>query len=225
MKKKALLIILLSFSVLIIPPNSIMTFSPLDKSPEKTLTNEPKETIQINKYPDFPIPTNSIQKNTAESFLCQPNGLITPTYTEVSSSSKSILPENSSLNMTSHTTTSSQNVYTGTVDFLDLKINTLTNGSTVENYYSNRFAIHFSLTKTIISKGFLIGITPTIRETLLFSIREELNGPPILNGSLNEYIGNSAHDLLYPLPIIFDYTACSASELQLIKDNDYYLTL
>ena len=159
-----------------------------------------------------------------EQSILEINGLETPSYTSLSLSESDPIPEGTSVTLTSTTTSMGMGVSSGKVDFKELELLKVENDTTAGKIYSNKFAIRINLDTSTEIQGFIVDITPTIREDVNFYIRTSLTGSDLRDGNISGYLGNSAHidDQLLHIPFSF---AGGLAPLTLDALTDYYFIL
>ncbi|MCG3254205.1 MAG: hypothetical protein KAX09_10155 [Candidatus Heimdallarchaeota archaeon] len=220
MKKKALVVIALYFSLMFI---HLINFN--------ETTEESIEDIQV-VFQDGNFEQNidvlnilsKTQGTQPINTVMQPLDLVTPSYTNLSLSEGEPIIEGTEITLTSLTTSSGYGVSSGEVDFKDLKLLAIDNDTTTTSIYSNKFAFRINLPQTTIIYGFLTDVTPTVREDINFYIRDTLTGSDIRNGVVTGYIANSAHVSNQLLHIPFEYCG-GGTPLTLTANTDYYFLL
>ncbi|MDY6896788.1 MAG: hypothetical protein SWZ49_01750, partial [Cyanobacteriota bacterium] len=76
--------------------------------------------------------------------------------------------------------------------------------------YSNKFAIRVNLPQDVTIYGFIVDITPTIREDINFYIRNSLTGTDIRAGLISGYIANNARITNQLLHVPFEHCGGAA---------------
>lgn len=220
MKKKALVVIALYFSLMFI---HLINFN--------NTTEESVEDIQVvfqdGNFEQTIEVINTISKTKGTQPInpvMQPLDLVSPSYTNLSISEGEPVLEGTEITLTSLTTSSGHGVSSGEVDFKDLKLLAVDNDTTTNTIYSNKFALRINLPQTTIIYGFLTDVTPTVREDINFYIRNTLTGSDIRNGVITGYIANSAHVTNQLLHVPFEYCGGGAP-LTLTENTDYYFLL
>ena len=220
MKKKALVVIALYFSLMFIHLINL-----------NSTAVESFEDIQVvfqdGNFEQSIEVINIISKTKGTQLInpvMQPLDLVSPSYTNLSLSEDEPIIEGTEITLTSLTTSSGHGVSSGEVDFKDLKLLAVDNDTTTNNIYSNKFALRINLPQTTLIYGFLTDVTPTIREDINFHIRDTLTGSDIRNGLITGYIANSAHVTNQLLHVPFEYCGGSAP-LTLTANTDYYFLL
>jgi len=220
MKKKALVVIALYFSLMFI---HLINFN--------NTTEESVEDIQVvfqdGNFEQTIEVVNTISETKGTqptNNVMQPLDLVSPSYTNLSLSEGELIVEGTEITLTSLTTSSGYGVSSGEVDFKDLKLLAVDNDTTTNSIYSNKFAFRINLPQTTIIYGFLTDVTPTVREDINFYIRNTLTGSDIRNGIITGYIANSAHVTNQLLHVPFEYCGGGAP-LTLTANTDYYFLL
>ncbi|MCK5046833.1 MAG: hypothetical protein KAS22_09660, partial [Candidatus Heimdallarchaeota archaeon] len=220
MKKKALVVIALYFSLMFI---HLINFN--------STTEESFEDIHLvfqdGNFEQSIEVINTISKTKGfQPFnpIMQPLDLVSPSYTNLSLTEGEPIIEGTEITLTSLTTSSGHGVSSGEVDFKDLKLLAVDNDTTTSTIYSNKFALRINLPQTTIIYGFLTDITPTVREDINFYIRNTLTGSDIRSGVISGYIANSAHVTNQLLHVPFEYCGGGAP-LTLTANTDYYFLL
>ncbi len=220
MKKKALVVITLYFSLMFI---HLINFN----STTEESTEEIRVVFQDGNFEQSIEVINTISQTKGTQPInpvIQPLDLITPSYTNLSLSEGEPIIEGTEITLTSLTTSSGHGVSSGEVDFKDLKLLAVDNDTSTTTVYSNKFALRINLPQTTTIYGFLTDVTPTVREDINFYIRNTLTGSDIRNGVITGYIANSAHVSNQLLHIPFEYCGGS-TPLTLIANTDYYFLL
>ncbi len=207
MKKKALVVIILYISLSIFTSIDLANAIGLEYVPEamQLVIKESEKT----QNPDLP---NQI------------NDLISPSYTNLLSSEDDPIVEGTDVTLTSTTISTGYPVSSGSIDFKDLKIYHVDNDVTSDVIYSNKFAVRVNLPQDLIIYGFIVDITPTIREDIDFYIRSSTTGADIRSGTISGYIANNAHITGQLLHVPFEYSG-GAAPLTLDALNSYYFLL
>lgn len=220
MKKKALVVIALYFSLMFI---HLINFN--------DTTSESIEDIQVvlqdGNFEQSIEVINTISKTKgSQPFnpIMQPLDLVSPSYTNLSLTEGEPIIEGTEITLTSLTTSSGHGVSSGEVDFKDLKLLAVDNDTTTSTIFSNKFALRINLPQTAMIYGFLTDITPTVREDINFYIRNTLTGSDIESGVITGYIANSAHVTNQLLHVPFEYCGGGAP-LTLTANTDYYFLL
>ncbi|MBK5112825.1 MAG: hypothetical protein JJE41_04290 [Candidatus Heimdallarchaeota archaeon] len=220
MKKKALVVMVLYFSLMFI---HLINFN--------STTEESIEDIQVlfhdgNFEQGFEVINKISRTEATQPFnqVLQPLDLVSPSYTNLSVSEGEPIVEGTEITLTSLTTSSGHGVSSGEVDFKDLKLLPIDNETIINTVYSNKFALRINLPQTTTIYGFLTDISPTIREDVNFYIKSTLTGSDIRNGVITGYIANSAHVTNQLLHVPFEYCGGSAP-LTLTANTDYYFLL
>ena len=150
--------------------------------------------------------------------------LTSPSYTSLLLSESEPIVEGTEVIVQSTTTSMGMGVDSGSVDFVDLELYNIENDTTSASIYSNKFGIRVNIPQSLTIYGFIVDITPTIREDINYYIRESLGGPDLTSGIVSGYLGNSAHVNGDMLHVLFSYSG-SGGTLSLDAGSDYYFVL
>ncbi|MFW9921834.1 MAG: collagen binding domain-containing protein [Candidatus Thorarchaeota archaeon] len=149
--------------------------------------------------------------------------LTSPSYTNLQLSENSPIAEGTDVFVQSTTISTGVGVSSGNVDFIDYQIYTIDDDTTSDSIYSNKFAIKISLPASMTIYGFLVDISPTIREDINFYIRNSITGANVRTGLLSKNFGDSANSNDQMLLVPFSY--CGVSSLTMNAATDYYFIL
>ncbi len=220
MKKKALVVIGLYFSLMFIHLINV------ENTSEESIEDLQLVFQDSGFEQNFEIATKITRTKGSQPInqILQPQDLVTPSYTSLSLSEGEPIIEGTEITLTSLTTSSGYGVSSGKVDFKDLKLLTIDNETTTNTIYSNKFAVKINLPQTTTIYGFLIDISPTIREDINFYIRNTLTGTNLRSGLVTGYIANSAHATNQLLHIPFEYCGGGAPFV-LTANTNYYILL
>ncbi len=217
MKKKALILIALYILTIAISANNTIGNS-FPKEYQIVYDNQDLE----NGFISFEVQEEA--QNIPINNDISPSDLTSPSYTSLALSESDPIGEGTNVSLQSITTSSGYGVSSGEVDFLDFKLYKVENDTTSDIIYSNKLAVKINIPEDMTIFGFIIDVTPTIREDVNFYIRNSLSGANLKTGLISESIGDSAHTDQQLLHVPFSYSGTSGS-LSLVADTDYYIIL
>lgn len=223
MKKKALGIIILYLSMILIIPMGKLVQETKNISLEdvQIVIDNSKTKSEYRDALNVVVETKSSANN---ELIYQTMDFTSPSYTNLSSSEDNPIIEGTEVTLTSQVTSQGHSVSTGLVDFKDLIVNKVDSDPTLGVIYSNKYAIKITLTQEITIEGFVVDITPTIREDINFYIRNTLAGSNLRSGLISGNVANSAHTTDQMLYVPFSYCG-GVSPLTLAADISYYFIL
>ncbi|NHJ47147.1 MAG: hypothetical protein FK733_05095 [Asgard group archaeon] len=225
MKRKAVGIIILYLSLMFSLPISIY----IQSVNTENVQMDDVEIVIDNLSPEkeFKNMLNVVvnSKGTESQYpLIQTPDFTSPSYTNVTLSEANPVIEGTNVVINSRTTSSGHGVSSGQVDFKDLILEKIDDDSTSDVIYSNKYAIGITLQQETTIEGFVVDITPTIREDINFYIRTSLVGTNLRSGVISGNIASSAHTTDQLLYIPFSYCG-GLPALTLAAGTTYYFII